>query len=559
MNDIIAAAEARIPPFFFHYIIVVVCVIFITCVAVLKFKYLYWYSQPLTFRFTLRRFWGGDRGGLRRQASSIMNPLSIGNRCYTAVVYPFLNHVNHENVKVVDATDDTEIAAAAAAAAIHHFERIAGLLSRPEKEIMAPGRIRENVYMEWGCISSDTLRIILSQPTFGLSPFIGILHRPHDVAADAAAAAIKGVAVVTPRIMMSFDGGSPTSPVLSVSIYMCEYLAWERYTTSERESLELLETTEYIQKSREIAGEQTLYRYCEIPWFVIPFTTVYTYTFRMPANATNAAAMAHLGNGMSVVRVSSANMALFYSFVNECSRDFRCCIFNEFTQLQSLVTHGIYRIYLLLFNQVRVAAAYIFAPSGMTAATAAKHSSSSSMRRKTGKNSTKANRISELHEHISNTSTALVKYMPPVRTPQYDAFGKRVSRESVGSAAAAAPGQRNGDDSILLLISSIQHRSLCDKSDFVNGFYSAAATAAATSTSVSPHYAKTNPCLVMIDTMAHNYRLIDDISKSTSSSTMTTPTNPTGAYQLLSQDKWYYILYNAIIHEETVCKDILLI
>ena len=552
MNDIIAAVEARTPPFFFHYIIVVVCVIFITCVAVLKFKYLYWYNQPLTFRFTLGRFCGGDRGGRqrRRQASSIMNPLSLGNRCYTAVVYPFLNHVNHENVKVVDASDDTESAAAAAAAAsIHDFERIAALLSRPETEITALGRIRENVYMEWGCISSDTLRIILSQPTFGLSPFIGILHRSH----DAAAAAIKGVAVVTPRIMMSFDGGSPTSQVHSVSIYMCEYLAWERYTTSELESLELLETTEYIQKSREIAGEQTLYRYCEIPWFVIPFTTVYTYTFRMPANA---AAMPRLGNGMSVVRVSSANMALFYSFVNECSRDFRCCIFNEFTQLQSLVTHGIYRIYLLLFNQVRVIAAYIFAPSGMTVATAANHSSSMSMRRKTGKNSTKANRISDLHEHISKTSTALVKYIPPVRTPQYDAFGKRVSRETAAAAAGSASRQRNSDDSILLLISSIQHRSLCDKSEFVNGFYSAAITAAAAaaaaSTGASTHYAKTNPCLVMIDTMAHNYRLIDDITKSASTAT-------TSAYQLLSQEKWYYILYNAIIHEETVCKDILLI
>jgi hypothetical protein len=486
-----------------------------------------------------------------------MNPLSLSNRCYTAVVYPFLNYVNHANVKVVDASDDTETAAAATAA-IHHFERIAALLSRPETEIMAPGRIRENMYMEWGCISSDTLRIILSQATFGLSPFIGSLHRPHDVSADAADsadAAIKGVAVVTPRIMMSFDGGSQTSTVHSVSIYMCEYLAWERYTTSERESLELLETTEYIQKSREIAGEQTLYRYCEIPWFVIPFTTVYTYTFHMPLNA---AAMPHLGNGMSVVRVSSANMALFYSFVNECSRDFRCCIFNEFTQLQSLVTHGIYRIYLLLFNQVRVVAAYIFAPSWMTAAKhSSSSSSSSSMRRKTGKNSTKANRISDLHEHISKTSTALVKYIPPVRAPQYDAFGKRVSRETAAAAAGgSAPGQQNSDDSILLLISSIQHRSLCDKGDFVNGFYSAAtaAAAAAASTGVSTLHAKTTPCLVMIDTLAHNYRLIDDITKSASTATTTT-----GAYQLLSQDKWYYILYNAIIHEETVCKDILMI
>jgi len=31
------------------------------------------------------------------------------------------------------------------------------------------------------------------------------------------------------------------------------------------------------------------------------------------------------------------------------------------------------------------------------------------------------------------------------------------------------------------------------------------------------------------------------------------------SWPLLSQDKWYYILYNAIIHEETVCKDILMV
>jgi hypothetical protein len=90
----------------------------------------------------------------------------------------------------------------------------------------------------------------------------------------------------------------------------------------------------------------------------------------------------------------------------------------------------------------------------------------------------------------------------------------------------------------------------------VNGFYSAAtaAAAAAASTGVSTLHAKTTPCLVMIDTLAHNYRLIDDITKSASTATTTT-----GAYQLLAQDKWYYILYNAIIHEETVCKDILMI
>ena len=543
MNDILAAVEAWTPPFFFHYIIIILCIAFIMCVAVLKFKYLYWYNQPLTFLFTLRRF-GGGGGEIRR--TSIMNPLSLGERCYNAVVYPFLNYVNHADVNVFDASadDGTE------AALIRQFERIAAFLSRPETEIATPARIQASLYIESGCIPCDTLRIILSQPTFGLSPFIGLL-RGVQTGSGAAAAPIKGVSVLTPRIMMSFDGGGgrQLSAIHSVSIYMCDYLAWERYTTSERESLELLETTEYIQKSREIAGEQTLYRYREIPWFVVPFTTVYTYTFRMPALALAAAVP--LGNGMSVVRVSSVNMALFYSFVNECSRDFRCCIFNEFTQLQSLVTHGIYRIYMLLFNQVRVVAAYIFAPSWMKTATVA--AATAARKKHAVTTVTKANRISELHEYISNTSTALVKYIPPVITPQYDAFGKRVSREKTMAGAAAAAGQRTSDDSILLLMSSIQHKSLCENTDFVAGFYSAATSAAAASTT-SAHHMKTNPHIVMIDTIAHNYRLIDDIIAGT-----TTPTTPPIAWQLLSQDKWNYILYNAIIHEPTLCKDLLMI
>ena len=538
MNDILGAVEAWTPPFFFHYIIVILCIAFIMCVAVLKLKYLYWYNQPLTFRFTLRRFGSADGGG---RQTSIMNPLSLGEQCYNVVVYPFLNYVNHNDVKVFDASADD----GAEAVLIRRFERIAAFLSRPETEIVTPARIGASRYIEGGCIPCDTLRIILSQPTFGLSPFIGLL-RGVQTGSGAAAAPIKGVSVLTPRIMMSFDGGRHLPVGHSVSIYMCEYLAWERYTTSDRESLELLETTEYIQKSREIAGEQTLYRYREIPWFVIPFTTVYTYTFRMPALAA-----APLGNGMSVVRVSSVNTSLFYSFVNECSRDFRCCIFNEFTQLQSLVTHGIYRIYILLFNQVRVVAAYIFAPSWMKTATA------TAAKKKHATPTTKANRISELHEYISNTSTALVKYIPPVITPQYDAFGKRVSREKTmagAAAAAAGAGQRTSDDSILLLMSSIQHKSLCENTDFVAGFYSAA-TAAAAATTASAHHMKTNPHIVMIDTLAHNYRLIDDIM----AGTKTTPTLPSIVLQLLSQDKWNYILYNAIIHEPTLCKDILMI
>jgi hypothetical protein len=449
-----------------------------------------------------------------------MNPLSLGERCYNAVVYPFLNNVNHTTVQVYSGGADDADAAP--------FERIAEFLSRRETEIIMPGRreIKMDSYM---CIPEDTLRIILSQDTFGLSVFIGVLNDPLRCAD-----VIKGVSILTPRIMLSFESSSTAVPYRSVSIYMCDYLAWERYMVGERDSLELLETTEYIQKSREIAGEQTLYRYREIPWFVIPFSTVYSYTFSMP----EAPPSIILGDGMSVVAVSSVNFALFYSFVNECSRDFRCCIFNELTQLQSLVDRGLYRIYMLIFNQVRVVAVYLFAPSWMKAM---KPQSSITAKTRTKKRmTTKGNRISDLHKYISNTSTALVKYIPPVITPKYDAFGKRITTSTSTSTIAAT------DESILLLMSSIQHKTLCDKTDFVSGFQLAARMVSSIHTKKEHNSAK---CII-IDTLAHNYRLIDDITASASNAR---------AWKLVSQDKWYYILYNAIIHEQTLCKDILLV
>ena len=106
MNEVAADTAAKaIPPFFFHYIIVFLVVVVILCICVLKFKYLYWYDQPLTFRFTLRRFFGGGGGGGRHR-TSIMNPLSLGERCYNAVVYSFLHHVNHDTVRVFRGIDE---------------------------------------------------------------------------------------------------------------------------------------------------------------------------------------------------------------------------------------------------------------------------------------------------------------------------------------------------------------------------------------------------------------------------------------------------------------------
>jgi hypothetical protein len=525
MNEVAADTMARaIPPFFFHYIIVVLVVIVILCVCVLKLKYFYWYEQPLTFRFTIRRFFRNRNGGGGgdRHPTSIMNILSLSERCYNAVVYPFLHHVNHDTVRVFRAAHDEDIP----------FERISQLLQARSKD---EGIVHKND----GLIavrSYDTLQLILSQETFGLSAFIGVFMNKDSANYDD----IKGVSVLTPRIMISFDSSLTASAYRSVSIYMSEYLAWNQYTMTERESLELLETTEYIQKSREIAGEQTFYRYSEIPWFVIPFSTVYSYVFKTDSLTASAAHTTRLGHGMRVVRVSSANFALFYAFINEHTRDFRICILNELTQLQSLIEHGLYQIYMLLLNQTRVIAVYVFTQS--SAGEVATHDALQSMksvtetsRTKSRKKKTKGNRIADLHDYVSSTSTALVKYLPPVIPPKYDAFGKRIAATTTVEVTDSSSNIRKSRDMMTLrLISSIHDKRVCEIADFLCGFkYCIESTRAGLVT-------------VTIDTIAHNHRIIDTLLTVSSTS-------------FLSKDKWYYILYNAIIHEETLCKDILTI
>jgi hypothetical protein len=535
------------PPFFFHYIIASICVFYVICVCILKFKYLFWYNQPITFQFTLRRFLRGN-GCMN---TSIMYPLSLGKRYNNAVVYPFLHFVDHKSVIVYGCSRSSGVQSITDAP----YEKLAAFLSRREMEVVAPTRRRcllhggeggeggndDNDGSDIMYIPPDKFEYMLSQETHGLSVFIGVLEdkTTHD---------IKGVCVLTPRIMLSFSGVKMDVPHQAVSIYVCEHLAWSNYITKERESLELLETTEYIQKSREIAGEQTLYRYREIPRFVVPFTTVYTYMFhgiRLPSSQSSSS----LGNGLTLVPISSANFALFYTFVNECTRDFRYSIFNELTHLQSLVQGGIYMIYMLLLNHMRVVAVYIFEPSWLKVRPMTKWNNTA----KTKTNKTRGNRISSLHDHISRTSTAVVKYLPPVTHPKYDAFGKRVNRSAnkttTPTTAADNKSRRHSHNDehqdILLLKSSIRHKLLCDCDVFVRGFIAAASSIPSTSTSTSG--ISTDTIVVCIDTIAHNYQIIDALM---------TETSP---FHFLSKDKWYYILYNAIIHQEILCKDLLVI
>ena len=530
-----------LPPFFFHYVLCILCALYLIAVAVLKFNYYYWYHQPLTFRFSVKRWYAARRPNT---FTSTMNPLRDVVGGAAAAVYPFITNVNYDNVKVYSTASISRTLPSD-----DIIQGIAELLNKNHKVVVNPGNAAAASSATIPYTHHERLACILSNETHGLAAFVGVyrtrLPAERDVAGD-----IHGVCILTPRIKIERDltiqEASSAAP-LSMSIYVCDHLAWSRYDISDRQSLELLETTEYIQKSREIAGEQTLYRYNEIPWFVIPFTTVYTYALSLERLTTPADGRAGVAIGhTAVIKVSSVNFALFYAFINECSRDFRCSILNEITHLQHLIQSGIYHVYMLLLNKTRVLSVYIYGPSWAQASPESLDDASRSHRDTVHKKKTRGNRIERLHNYISQTSTAVVKYLPPVIPAKYDLSGKRVGISRKGAAgttaaAAAAADVYDPSTEIPRLLSSIRNKQHCDAQVFVDGFIESLKMRCRTGT---------GPGLgaVLIDTIAHNYIIIDEIVRAMA-----------GATPVLWSNKWYYVLYNAIIHRELPCKDLFMV
>ena len=530
MNSFVSSLPSlpSLPSFFFHYVLCVICALYLISIAVLKFNYYYWYHQPLTFRFSVRRFWAARRPNT---FTSTMNQLNT--------------NVNYENVKVYST----------ASYALNYghsdipFHEIAELLNKDHNVTVNRGGTATTAgatapAMMIPYIHHERLACILENETHGLAAFVGVYRSSRD---------IHGVSILTPRIKIERDRASNITagavPV-STSIYVCEHLAWSRYDISDRVGLELLETTEYIQKYREIAGEQTLYRYNEIPWFVIPFTTVYTYAISLEhsfINSQQQQQQRHRRPHTDVVKVSSVNFALFYAFINECSRDFSCSILNEITYLQHLIQSGIYQIYMLLLNKTRVLSVYIYGPSWARASPESLEYASKIHRNNNDslhKKKTRTNRIERLHNYISQTSTAVIKYLPPVIPPKYDLSGKRVVISRMGAGASSSADNDvlyNPSAEIPRLLSSIRNKQYCDTQVFVDGFIeSLKLRCRETGPGPGP-----GPGPVLIDTIAHNYTIIDEIVRSG------TP--------VLWTNKWYYVLYNAIIHRELPCKDLFMV
>ena len=206
---------------------------------------------------------------------------------------------------------------------------------------------------------------------------------------------------------------------------------------------------------------------------------------------------------------------------------------------------------MLLLNKTRVLSAYIYGPSWARASPESLEDASKIHRNNIDsmyKKKTRGNRIDRLHNYISHTSTAVVKYIPPVIQPKYDLSGKRVvsaNRKGAGvGTAAASDALYNPSTEIPRLLSSIRNKQHCDTQVFVDGFID----------SLRLRCRETGPGLgpglgpVLIDTIAHNYIIIDEIVRAMA-----------GATPVIWYHKWYYVLYNGIIHRELQCKDLFMV
>jgi hypothetical protein len=590
-----------------YHIIFAICLIYLIIVGVLKIKYAFWYSQPLSFRIS-PRWWCSTiyhsclSSKTESAASSsylltCQNNLSESkiitsyNGNQNAVLLPFIYNVNRENIIVyrnqhlLDINDQIYKISRAPTIQSIPFSEIAHLINctRYRKYGYLIGDVSRDFVIP--CVDYERLGMTVTTDTHGLSPFVGVYKRKtyydtvtttgNDRNYDARdtfsesdgmmnireSYTVEGAVFLLPRQKIEYDilsKGSTKRQSITATIYVCDHHIWNHMLLNEQQSLELLETTEYFQKSREIAGELTLYRYSSIPAFVVPFTTFYTYGISLAALLQNGngngngngnvsndlATYKYAQIGTVLVKVTSVNFDIFYRFIIEQSRDFRCNIIHPVAHLQHLVDSALYHIYMLIINDTLVVSTYIFGPSWLKSIESLTQDTSP-FRSKKRNIRTHKERIQNIHERISNTSTALVKYLPPKKSLQYDLSGKLIrntnDENNDNKNNHKHTHTQNGCIDIPRLISSIQSKQTCDIGTFISGFINASRDLTKSLDITSNN---NNTTTLIIDTFSHNYIILDTINK---------------FIPPIWIDKWYYVMYNANIHTELLCKDLFFI
>ena len=539
-----------------YYIIFVICIIYLIIIATLKIKYKFWYSQPLSLRVSPYWWWSNIYNSASSSTSSYLLSKQY-NLSNTSTILPFIHNVNRKNIKVYHSYENNRLTE-------DKFSRTYTIETIPFTDIVdlintarynETGSLISEVSRDFvvSCVDYERFALTVNSHTHGLSPFVGVYYRRtynnnNKNGIDISDMdTVEGVSILLPRQKIEYDivgknkNNRTANPVIT-TIYVCDHYIWNDMLLTEDQSLELLETTEYFQKSLETAGEITLYRYSKIPWFIIPFTTVYTYGISLASLLYNENIRNKMNNykythtGTILVKITSVNFDIFYRFIDECSRDFRCSILNPISHIQHLVDTGLYNIYILVVNKTLVISAYIFGPSWVKSLET--KNMNHKYQSKKRKIRTYSDRIHEIHTRISETSTALVKYLPPKKVNQYDLSGKRIrtieERESLEHTTTTQLD-------IPRLMSSIRLKRACDLATFVAGFLDASRDL---TKSLNINITSRKNTSLIVDTFAHNYMILDEINK------LITP---------LWIDKWYYVMYNANIHTEVLCKDTLII
>jgi hypothetical protein len=135
-----------------------------------------------------------------------------------------------------------------------------------------------------------------------------------------------------------------------------------------------------------------------------------------------------------------------------------------------------------------------------------------------------------------------VKYLPPKKVNQYDLSGKRIrTRDEHEDESLEHTSTPTTQVDIPRLMSSIRLKRACDLATFVGGFLDASRDL---TKSLNINITSKKNTTLIIDTFAHNYMILDEINK---------------LVKPLWIDKWYYVMYNANIHTEVLCKDTLII
>lgn len=454
-----------------EYVVVIVCILYIIIFGTLKIKYKYWYEQPLCSVWTpayLRL-----RIGMLGANESFSRGITIHNQDSS------LSFIKHADIRIIRVLEGEN------AITPPILESMAFLLQQDKSH--EPPQLTFQIKEKITIIRHYSTQMLKSWTIGHNSPvFLGLHERTRHL--------MQQMDVISTRELVSAIMMVPMNCYFHneppFSLYTPVAFAWQ---PRGEERLALIDTTEFVQKTREPSVNKSLYKYSDIPSFIVPFTQFYTYTFDM---RTWKKWRYHLPAKYKIVRVNRINLETYFGFLRECmSHTFTCMILPEFSSILHLINNETFDAYMLLENNRIVNAIYIMASPGMK----------------------------RLH---TETRMKMEEYQNKMREPEgVDAqFSHQQRIKRLKKAQTTVPSSKSNvlPDSHVLYLKNSVRSTTCDVSTFVCGFINV----------MRDVYKRRPHHTIRIDTISHNFHIIDDILQK---------------YKATSIEKWHYLFYNYAI------------